>query len=104
MGQSALQAVGPVALVSLLLNDGLTKAIPGAELNANPNRPAEPQVQLQYNHAAIQVCNASCCLATKMLPAGVIMSSNQSSVPSWITAMYPLSCSGLCACQLQLSL
>lgn len=50
-----LQAVGPVALVSLLLNEGLTKVIPGAEVNANPNQPANPQVQQKYNHAAIQV-------------------------------------------------
>ena len=54
-----MQAVGPVALVSLLLSEGLTKAIPGAEVNANPNRPSDPQVQLQYNHAAIQVGSAT---------------------------------------------
>lgn len=51
----ALQAVGPVALVSLLLSEGLTKVIPGAELNVNPNQPADPQMQQKYNHAAIQV-------------------------------------------------
>ena len=51
-----LQAVGPVALVSLLLSEGLTKAIPGAEVNANPNQPADAQIQQNYNHAAIQVC------------------------------------------------
>lgn len=56
---STVQAVGPVALVSLLLSEGLTKAIPGAEVNANPNRPSDPQVQLQYNHAAIQVGSAT---------------------------------------------
>ena len=54
-----VQAVGPVALVSLLLNEGLTKVIPGAEANSNPNRPADPAVQQQYNHAAIQVCDSS---------------------------------------------
>lgn len=52
-----MQAVGPVALVSLLLSEGLTKVIPGAEVNTNPNRPADPAVQKQYNHAAIQVCH-----------------------------------------------
>ncbi len=52
-----MQAVGPVALVSLLLSEGLTKVIPGAEVNANPNRPADPAVQKRYNHAAIQVCH-----------------------------------------------
>ncbi|KAL0048646.1 hypothetical protein WJX82_007650 [Trebouxia sp. C0006] len=54
-GSSPHLAVGPVALVSLLLSEGLTKVIPGAEVNANPNRPADPAVQKQYNHAAIQV-------------------------------------------------
>lgn len=59
-----MQAVGPVALVSLLLSEGLTKVIPGAEVNANPNRPADPAVQKQYNHAAIQVCHhANSCTA-----------------------------------------
>ena len=57
-----VQAVGPVALVSLLLSNGLTKVIPAAEVNTNPNHPADPLVQMQYNHAAIQVgccpCNA----------------------------------------------
>ena len=51
----ALQAVGPVALVSLLLSDGLTKLLPAAEVNTNPNHPADPATQLLYNHAAIQV-------------------------------------------------
>ncbi|KAL3141752.1 hypothetical protein ABBQ32_004432 [Trebouxia sp. C0010 RCD-2024] len=54
-GSSPQLAVGPVALVSLLLSEGLTKAIPSAEVNANPNQPADPQVQQSYNHAAIQV-------------------------------------------------
>lgn len=44
-----------MALVSLLLSEGLTKLIPGAEVNANPNQPADPQIQQKYNHAAIQV-------------------------------------------------
>ena len=52
------QAVGPVALVSLLLNNGLTKIIPAAEINTNPNHPVDPAVQIQYNHAAIQVRSA----------------------------------------------
>ena len=52
------QAVGPVALVSLLLSDGLTELLPAAEVNTNPNHPADPATQLLYNHAAIQVCYA----------------------------------------------
>ena len=62
-----MQAVGPVALVSLLLSEGLTKVIPGAEVNANPNRPADPAVQKQYNHAAIQVSHhASSCIDSQL--------------------------------------
>lgn len=49
------QALGPVALVSLLLNDGLVKAIPGSDINENPNQPVDAHLQQIYNHAAIQV-------------------------------------------------
>ena len=60
--RNRVQAVGPVALVSLLLSNGLTKVIPAAEVNTNPNHPTDPLVQMQYNQAAIQVgcspCNA----------------------------------------------
>ena len=52
-----------MALVSLLLNDGLTKVIPAAEVNTNPNHPTDPVVQMQYNHAAIQVCCLPVCLS-----------------------------------------
>lgn len=55
-----MQAVGPVALVSLLLNNGLTKLMPAAEMNTNPNHPSDPAVQMQYNHAAIQVLPLAC--------------------------------------------
>jgi hypothetical protein len=48
------QALGPVALVSLLLNDGLVKAIPGCDINENPNQPVDANLQQIYNHAAIQ--------------------------------------------------
>ncbi len=50
-----MQALGPVALVSLLLNDGLTKAIPGSDINENPNQPQDPGLQAAYNTAAVQV-------------------------------------------------
>ena len=50
-----MQAVGPVALVSLLLNDGLTKAMPGSDVNENPNQPQDPAMQAAYNKAAVQV-------------------------------------------------
>ena len=43
-----------MALVSLLLNDGLVRLLPGSEVNDNPNQPADPALQEAYNHAAIQ--------------------------------------------------
>ena len=51
---SVMQALGPVALVSLLLNDGLTKAIPGSDVNSNPNLPDDPELQDKFNRAAVQ--------------------------------------------------
>ena len=54
-----VQALGPVALVSLLLNDGLSKAIPGSDINENPNLPENPELQAQYNRAAVQVHSAA---------------------------------------------
>ena len=51
----SVQALGPVALVSPLLNDGLTKAIPGSDINENPNLPEDPELQAQFNRAAVQV-------------------------------------------------
>ncbi len=44
-----------MALVSLLLNDGLTKAIPGSDINENPNLPEDPELQDKFNRAAVQV-------------------------------------------------
>ena len=49
-----IQAVGPVAVTSLLLGQGLPDTI-NAPVQANPNKPANPQAQMEYNHAAIQV-------------------------------------------------
>ncbi len=56
-----LQQVGPVALLCLLLSDGLVPLIPGSEENFNPNRPANPGAQEAYNRAAIQVIGAWAC-------------------------------------------
>lgn len=50
-----MQALGPVALVSLLLNTGLIKAVPGSDINENPNLPEDPELQERYNRAAVQV-------------------------------------------------
>lgn len=49
------QAVGPVAVTSLLLGNGLQNAISGP-VQANPNAPVNQKAQDEYNHAAIQVC------------------------------------------------
>ena len=50
-----VQALGPVALVSLLLNTGLIKAVPGSDINENPNLPEDPELQDRFNRAAVQV-------------------------------------------------
>lgn len=50
-----LQAVGPVAITSLILSNGLVDLIPGAEDNDDPNMPYNPEAQYSYNSAAIQV-------------------------------------------------
>ena len=52
---SAAQAVGPVAIISLLLSNGLGDLVPGSEANIEPNDPANPAAQHEYNVAAIQV-------------------------------------------------
>ena len=49
-----LQAVGPVAVTSLLLGSGIPGII-DAPVQDNPNDPKNPHAQQVYNHAAIQV-------------------------------------------------
>ena len=53
-----VQAVGPVAITSLLLSNGLQDLIAGSDVNVNPNDPANPAAQVAWNHAAIQVGNS----------------------------------------------
>ena len=48
-----LQAVGPVAVTSLLLGEGLPR-VTGLPEQEDPNNPAEPDIQRQINRAAIQ--------------------------------------------------
>ncbi len=52
------QAVGPVAVTSLLLGSGLKDTIT-SPVQADPNNPANPAAQMEYNMAAIQVCISS---------------------------------------------
>lgn len=59
-----LQAVGPVAVTSLLLGHGLGDAIDGP-IQANPNTPVNQKAQDEYNHAAIQVLD--CCTASALM-------------------------------------
>lgn len=54
-GSSRHLAVGPVAILSLLLSSSLSELIPGAKQNWDPNDPANPAAQTAYNAAAIQV-------------------------------------------------
>lgn len=60
-GPGLAQAVGPVAVTSLLLGDGLPRVVRLPE-QINPNNPSDPAVQMRYNHTAIQ--------ARPGLPAG----------------------------------
>ena len=57
---STLQAVGPVAITSLILSNGLVDLIPGAEDNDDPNMPYDPEAQYAYNSAAIQARPGTC--------------------------------------------
>ena len=50
-----MQAVGPVALVSLLMRDRLEPLVPGSEANIDPNHPVDEAAQTQFNAASIQV-------------------------------------------------
>lgn len=53
-GYLGMQAVGPVAVTSLLLGSGLKDTI-SSDVQADPNNPADPEAQMEYNMAAIQV-------------------------------------------------
>ena len=52
-----VQAVGPVAVTSLLLGNGLPRVI-DAPLQLNPNSPVNQYAQDEYNHAAIQASSS----------------------------------------------
>jgi sulfate transporter 4 len=59
LGTSRQLAVGPVAVTSVLLGNGLDKIFPDARaVNADPNNPGDPDLQETYNHAAVQVLPA----------------------------------------------
>lgn len=54
LGTSRHLAVGPVAVTSLLLGNGLGDTI-DAPIQANPNNPVNQLAQDEYNHSAVQV-------------------------------------------------
>ncbi|KAK9834603.1 hypothetical protein WJX74_005548 [Apatococcus lobatus] len=54
-GSSRQLAVGPVAMMCLLLSSGMIDNIDGQYDNEDPNRPANPEAQHAYNTAAIQI-------------------------------------------------
>lgn len=56
-----------MAVTSMLLGSGLTEAF-GGRVNENPNAPADPELQAQYNQAAVQVGKG--CRARMLSPAG----------------------------------
>lgn len=47
-----------MAVTSLLLGSGLKDLI-SADVQPDPNNPVDPEAQMEYNMAAIQVANAS---------------------------------------------
>ena len=49
------QAVGPVAITSLLLSNGVGGLVPAADVNIDPNNPVDPAAQHLYNTVCIQV-------------------------------------------------
>ena len=49
------QAVGPVAITSLMLMNGVSNLVPAADVNIDPNNPVNPAAQHDYNTVAIQV-------------------------------------------------
>jgi sulfate transporter 4 len=58
-GTSRQLVVGPVAVTSTLLGNGLSDFMP---TNDDPNKPDDPEAQMNYNHAAIQVAFIAGCL------------------------------------------
>eukprot|EP00878_Enallax_costatus_P007429 GHUV01007780.1.p1 GENE.GHUV01007780.1~~GHUV01007780.1.p1 ORF type:complete len:422 (+),score=57.02 GHUV01007780.1:303-1568(+) len=66
LGSSRQLGVGPVAVTSLLIGNGIRNMLPGAENIDNPNSPAPEYVGLQaeYNHKVIQIAFLVACMYT----------------------------------------
>ncbi|PRW44455.1 sulfate transporter isoform B [Chlorella sorokiniana] len=69
LGSSRQLAVGPVAVTSILLGNGLANVFSDRkdqveENMQDPNKPPFPDLQMQYNHAAVQVAFVAGCFYT----------------------------------------
>ncbi|WIA41485.1 hypothetical protein OEZ86_008861 [Tetradesmus obliquus] len=65
LGSSKQLGVGPVAVTSLLIGNGIRAMVPGSENIDNPNNPGEfAGVQDIYNHKVIQVAFLVACMYT----------------------------------------
>eukprot|EP00879_Flechtneria_rotunda_P022739 GHRR01024015.1.p1 GENE.GHRR01024015.1~~GHRR01024015.1.p1 ORF type:complete len:617 (+),score=164.97 GHRR01024015.1:919-2769(+) len=66
LGSSRQLGVGPVAVTSLLIGNGIRDMIPGSELIDNPNAPSPEHAALQelYNHKVIQIAFIVACMYT----------------------------------------
>ena len=63
-GTSRQLVVGPVAVTSILLANGLENVFPNNPNAQDPNTPVDPNLQMQYNHAAVQVAFIAGCFYT----------------------------------------
>ena len=65
-GSSRQLGVGPVAVTSLLIGDGIKDLVPGSELIENPSQPTPEQADIQtlYNTKVIQLAFIVACLYT----------------------------------------
>eukprot|EP00775_Hariotina_reticulata_P008330 gene8330-8515_t len=65
LGSSRQLGVGPVAVTSLLIGNGVKDMLPGAENIENPNTPGDlADIQAQFNHKVIQLAFLVACMYT----------------------------------------
>ncbi|PRW56212.1 sulfate transporter [Chlorella sorokiniana] len=64
LGSSRQLVVGPVAVTSILLANGLQDFMPYLEDPNTPKTPEEKQIQENYNHAAVQIAFVAGCFYT----------------------------------------
>ena len=65
LGSSRQLVVGPVAVTSLLLGNGLSNMFGNFDINPSaPQDALEAALQMEYNHAAIQIAFLAGCMYT----------------------------------------